>query len=123
MVVVDDDLIVRTLCEESLLGLPIRLRSFARAEDALSFCSRERVDLAFVDHYLDGMPGLDLLDRLQRLPWRPRTVLVSGHVDKHLALRAVNRAHVSRILEKPIDRIALRLAVCEELGLPAALAD
>ena len=40
-----------------------------------------------------------------------------------MAMQAVNRASVSRLLEKPLDRHAVRVLVCELLGLPVTLAD
>ncbi len=110
VLIVDDSRLIREILASALLDLVevVAVEDVASARKVL----REReVDVVIADHHLEGPSGLALLASLRDACAEPKRILVSGRVDAALAVEAVNRAEVFRLLEKPVDRDELRLAV------------
>lgn len=85
VLVVDDDGYFRNSVADALEGLGYRI---SRAEDvptALAVLRTEKVDVVLADHVMPGLSGL--------------------------ALAAVHHASVFRFIERPLDPMAIRLAV------------
>lgn len=117
ILVVDDDPIVlealaRGLSRQFLIAV------HSDPNSALDWLRRaSAVDLIVSDFRMPTMDGISFLKAAsQSFPSAAR-VLLSGHVDLHLAMTAVNEAGVSRILEKPYPAQKLAKALRETLGL------
>jgi two-component system response regulator PhcR len=61
--------------------------------------------------------GMDLLRIVQREHRHLVPLLCTAYADKQMAIAAVNEGHVFRILEKPLDEHAARLALRQALSL------
>lgn len=69
----------------------------------LAALSKTPVDLVISDYRMPGMDGLHFLRRAAEMrPEAPR-ILLTAFPDMHLAIEAINQAHISRFLTKPVD--------------------
>ena len=75
------------------------------------------VAVLVTDYRMPERNGLDLLDVVLREHRHLVRLLVTGYAEKALAIQAVNVAQVFRILEKPLDVDAARLALRDALAL------
>ena len=65
------------------------------------------------DHYMDGTYGLDLLQQVRAKHPKVLTVLLTGHADLRLVIRAINEGLVHRFFTKPWEPDALRREIRE----------
>jgi HD-like signal output (HDOD) protein len=82
---------------------------------ALSHLADHRVDVVITDMRMPGMNGAELLTRVRDLYPETVRLILSGHSDQELTLRAVGPAH--RYLAKPCDPAALTAAIVSSLEL------
>ena len=98
---VDDDPLVLRSYARLLLGSGFRILTAPSAEQALRLLETEKVDLVVSDERMPRMRGIDFLTRVkERFPHIKRSLL-TGFAELSVALDAVNRAEVTRILRKP----------------------
>jgi len=74
------------------------------------------VSLVISDHYMDGTYGLDLLQEVRAKFPHIATVLLTGHADLRLALRAINQGLLHRFFTKPWEPEPLRQDIRELLA-------
>lgn len=110
--VIDDEADVCEALEVLLQTAGLEARTYASAEDFLSQVKLSAPHCLLVDVRLPGMSGLDLVYQLQRGPVRPVVVMITGHGDVPLAVKAM-RAGALHFLEKPFEPSEL-LEVLEE---------
>jgi two-component system response regulator PhcR len=65
---------------------------------------------------MPGRDGVELLSEVRRLYGHISRLLVSACADKAVAMAAVNRGRVEKILEKPLDEAVTRQALREALA-------
>jgi RNA polymerase sigma factor (sigma-70 family) len=114
--IVDDDDEVRAaiaLLMESV-GLPVR--GYDSAQAFLADFDPQRPGCLVLDVRMRGMSGLELQDHLTQTPLSPPIVIITGHGDVPMAVRAV-RAGAVDFLEKPFNDQALIDAVYRALSL------
>lgn len=124
ILLVDDDVSLL-----KLLGLRLKSEGFAvhtaaSGADALEWLEQERPDLVLSDLRMDGMDGLALFDRIQRLHVGLPVIIMTAHGSITDAVSAT-RSGVFGFLTKPIDKEALRKTINEALAvsLPAVADD
>jgi len=126
ILLVDDDELLRHSIGRVVRRAGFNLLLASDGEEALEILRNEHVDVIVADHYMPSMSGLQLLT-VARLGW-PNTVriLLTGHADQSVAIQAINRGEVYRLLQKPCDPAQLTfmlgyaVARAEQLGLAAA---
>lgn len=74
---------------------------------ALDILESQRVDVMFTDIRMPKMDGIELVQRMQKLPHKPLTVVISGYDDFSYAVEML-RLGVREYLLKPVDRDKLR---------------
>ena len=125
IMVVDDMSVSRGVIAQSLevLGCS-RVQILGDARSALAAMQRGPVDLILCDHMMPGMTGLDLLDKMRRLPDLAMTkfILVTGASDPKLERHAAALG-ASAILWKPYGLRDLRATIEKVMGRKAGLAD
>lgn len=94
----------------------VELTTTLRAAEALELVSARRFDLVVLDILLPDMNGLEVMERIGRLPAekRPPVLILSGHTDA--AKQALERGAVDFIL-KPFTKQAFLEKVLNAVGL------
>lgn len=100
--VIDDEADVCEALKALLDTAGLEARTYASAEEFLSDVKISRPLCLLVDVRLPGMSGLDLVRHLQRGPVRPVVVMITGHGDVPLAVKAM-RAGALHFMEKPFE--------------------
>ena len=100
--VIDDEAEVCEALKVLLHTAGLEARTYASAEEFLAEVRLSRPLCLLVDVRLPGMSGLDLVRQLQQGPVRPVVVMITGHGDVPLAVKAM-RAGALHFLEKPFE--------------------
>jgi two-component system, LuxR family, response regulator FixJ len=127
--IVDDDDAVRQSLAVLLTAQPYAVSSFASPEEFLTAASSLPPGCLIADMRMPGMTGLDLLQRLNDQALVFPTIIITGHGDVPLAVRAMKEGAVD-FIEKPyaveviLGGIEIALARIAEPSpdLPAATA-
>jgi two-component system, chemotaxis family, chemotaxis protein CheY len=88
------------------------------AEDGMSALERyflEKPDLVLLDLVMRGMPGLDVLKKLQEMDANARVVVVSADIQDSSREMAENGG-ASGFVTKPVDRVQILKVVADVLG-------
>jgi two-component system response regulator FixJ len=106
VLIVDDDTAVRDSLEALLTLEGYRVTAFASAEAFLETHAGDLGGCLLLDVRMPGMDGLELLDNLAARGSRLPVVVMTGHGDIAMAVRAM-KAGALDFLEKPIahDRL------------------
>jgi FixJ family two-component response regulator len=110
--VIDDEADVCEALKVLLDAAGMEARTYASAEEFLSEVKLSRPICMLVDMRLPGVNGLELVRQLQRGAIRPVVVMITGHGDVPLAVKAM-RTGALHFLEKPFEPETL-LEVLEE---------
>ena len=116
ILVVDDEKIIRELCE--LVLREYRVLQAGTCEEALRMYERERVDLVLSDIMMPGGSGLDLLKRIKALDPNATVVIMTGFVDKEIILNAL-KEDADDFINKPLNLLQLKTTIEKALGRKA----
>jgi two-component system response regulator FixJ len=117
--IVDDDPLIRASLEATLTSVGIRAEKFASAEQFLVYAGHHQTGCLLVDIRMPGMDGLELQEELLRRNVPVSVIIMTGHADVPLAVRAMKSGALD-ILEKPFKRetllskISVALAIANE---------
>lgn len=98
--IVDDDDAIRQSLAAVLAAHPFAVSSFASAEAFLAAVGSLPAGVLIADLRMPGMTGLDLLHRLNEQGLQFPTVVVTGHGEIPLAVRAMKEGAID-FIEKP----------------------
>jgi len=109
--IVDDDPAVLASLKRLLLDEDFDVRTFTDGHQALAALAEEPVAVLVSDYQMPGISGIDVL--LQALTISPDTirVLITGALDLKLALEAISRGEVYRIIGKPWHDLELKVTL------------
>jgi FixJ family two-component response regulator len=120
VLVVDDDVAVARLLEESLQPT-FRTRAVTSPAAALELLANEQVAIVLADQRMPGMDGLTLLTEVRHRQPTAVGVLITGHADVQGAIHAINSARVLGFLTKPWEERELLLVMQRALEAHQAL--
>jgi FixJ family two-component response regulator len=127
--IVDDDREVREAIELLMDSVGLGSQSFESAQAYLDQFDPNLPGCLVLDVRMRGMSGLDLQERLAEAALRPPVIVVTGHGDVPMAVRAVKAGAVD-FIEKPFHDQTLLDAVhrafaqdAKNRGLASRLAD
>jgi two-component system response regulator FixJ len=100
--VVDDDDAVRDSLTMLLEAAGLRVEAFATGAEVLVRCRDERPACVITDVRMPGMDGLQLQQRLAQLHAQLPVIVITGHGDVPLAVRAMKAGAVD-FIEKPFS--------------------
>jgi FixJ family two-component response regulator len=104
--IVDDDLEVRQALALLLESVGLPAETFGSADEYLHQFDAERPGCLILDVRMPGMSGLELQTRLAREPLHPPVIIITGHGDVPMAVRAVQAGAID-FIEKPFNDQAL----------------
>jgi two-component system CheB/CheR fusion protein len=108
--IVDDDTKVRQSIRSVLERNDRHVESFASCEAFLEAYQPGRQACLLVDAYLPGMSGIELLQQLSDTGLLPPAIMITGHSDVKIAVRAM-KAGATDFIEKPLGGDELLAAV------------
>jgi len=100
--IVDDDEQVRSALTLLLESVGLSVQSFASAQDYLDQFDAFKAGCLILDVRMPGISGLDLQARLTAEKIHPPIIIITGHGDVPMAVRAV-RAGAVDFIEKPFN--------------------
>jgi two-component system response regulator FixJ len=98
--IVDDDEGVRDSLQALLESKGYEIAAYGSAADFLGSYRPGRVCCAIIDVQMPGMDGMALLARIKELGWAIPVIVVTGHGDIPLAVRAMKAGAID-FIEKP----------------------
>jgi len=105
--IVDDDEEVRDSLRLLLESVGLQVRCYPSATEYLEAFDPSWPGCLIVDIRMPGMSGLDMQERLAEQPIKPPVIIITGHGDVPMAVRAVKAGAVD-FIEKPFrDQILL----------------
>lgn len=105
--IIDDDQEVRDAIGLLLRSVGVAALGFQSAQDYLDQFDPGRPGCLILDVRMRGMSGLELQERLAQEPIHPPIIIITGHGDVPMAVRAVKAGAVD-FIEKPFnDQILL----------------
>jgi EAL domain-containing protein (putative c-di-GMP-specific phosphodiesterase class I) len=116
VLIVDDDPLMRKLVTGVLTRDRHELHAASSAAEALRLCEQQRLDVVLVDFHLPDLNGLEVLRLFREAQPACIRMLVTGSLDLPMAVEAVNRGEVGRLVEKPVSAEQLRGAVADGLA-------
>jgi FixJ family two-component response regulator len=116
--IVDDDDEVRDAISLLMDSVGLKVQAYESAQAFLDGFDPERPGCLILDVRMRGMSGLELQAQLAGEPIHPPIVIITGHGDVPMAVRAVQAGAVD-FLEKPFNDQALLDAVHRALGVDA----
>ena len=116
ILVVDDDDIIRELCEQVLRDY--RILHACTSEEAFRIYKREHVDLVLSDIKMPGESGIDLLKQIKNSDPNAIVILMTGFADKDIILDAL-KEDADDFINKPINFLQLKTTIEKALGRKA----
>lgn len=113
--IVDDDAAVRHSLEWLLAGDDFAIRTFASAHEFLEAFDPGNPGCLVVDVRMPGMTGLELQRELAARSVDLPVIIITGHSDRQMALKA-KHAGAMDFLEKPLDDRVLVKLIHRALG-------
>jgi two-component system response regulator HydG len=114
VLIVDDDRDMREALEVSVAADGYDCAVVENAADALAIVERQTFDVIICDVLMDGMSGLDLLDRLKQSHPAVPFIVITGVGGVRQAVDAVRRGAFDYV-EKPFDAAMLRHVIAQAL--------
>lgn len=109
VLVVDDDADVRGVLARAIERIrpTWEVVALAGADEALDVLRERRIALLICDQRMPGKLGIELIQHAKSYQPDLSCILITGHADLELALRAINDAGVARLVTKPFSPKAL----------------
>jgi len=114
--VVDDDQAMRSSLQWLIESVGLAVESFASADDFLNSYYPGRAGCLLLDVRMPGMSGLELQEYLNAHQIKIPVIIITGHGDVHMAVRAMKRGAVD-FIEKPFNDEILLDAIRNALSL------
>src|SRR5258708_24079709 len=100
ILIVDDELGIREALESILAEEGYESFAVSPGEECLSLLEERSIDLVLMDVWLDGIDGLETLERLRKNGVDAMVVMISGHASIETAVRATKLGPFD-FVEKP----------------------
>ena len=98
----DDEKGIREALSAILVDEGYEASSVASGEDCLAVLEKHPVDLVLLDVWLEGIDGLETLERIRQKAGDPRVIMISGHASIETAVRATKLGAFD-FIEKPLS--------------------
>ena len=102
ILIVDDEQGIREALTSILAEEGYDATSVSSGEECLAQLDQRSIDLVLLDVWLDGIDGLETLDRIRKSGFDPMVVMISGHASIETAVRATKLGAFD-FIEKPLS--------------------
>ncbi len=113
--VVDDDQAMRNSLKWLIESVGVPVESFSSADEFLAHYQADRAGCLVLDVRMPGMSGLELLEHLAERNIHIPAVIITGHGDVPMAVRAMKSGAID-FIEKPFNDEALLDAIRRALA-------
>ncbi len=110
VLVIDDEPSALKLFSMFLKAYGYKSFEAASGEEGLDIFKAENPEIIFTDIKMPGIDGLEVLKRIKAMAPRTEVVVITGHGDMDLAIRALN-SDATDFINKPIKREELEKAL------------
>ncbi len=105
--IIDDDKAVRDSLQWLIESVGLQVRTYETAQHFLEEVDHNAAGCLVLDVRLPGMSGLDLLEHMEKIGISLPTIMITGHGDVPVAVRAMKAGAVD-FIEKPFsDQVLL----------------
>src|SRR5512133_888893 len=108
LLIVDDESVIRGLCEKALKGYTVFQAESSR--DALRIYKQETIDLVLTDVMMPGGSGLELLRQIKEIDPNAAVIIMTGFSEKDIILGALKDG-ADDFISKPVNILQLKAAV------------
>ncbi|MCH2187294.1 response regulator, partial [Myxococcota bacterium] len=112
---VDDETNILKAIQRLLRAEPVEILTAQRPEEALALLERTDVQLVVSDHPMPGMSGADLLSVVRERHPDIVRVMMTGYTHMDVAVEAINRGEIYRLITKPWNDDELRVTLKQAL--------
>src|SRR6202049_3281234 len=102
ILIVDDEQGIREALSSILADEGYESLAVSSGEECLSLLEERSIDLVLLDEWLDGIDGLDTLERIRKNGVDAMVVMISGHANIETAVRATKLGAFD-FIEKPLS--------------------
>jgi two-component system, NtrC family, nitrogen regulation response regulator NtrX len=102
ILIVDDEQGIREVLTSILSEEGYETSSVASGEECLALLDQRTIDLVLLDVWLEGIDGLETLERIHKNGMDPVVVMISGHASIETAVRATKLGAFD-FIEKPLS--------------------
>jgi len=102
---------------------PYELLSAGSAEEALELLETEPVDVVVSDEMMPGMSGSEFLSIVRRQYPDTIRIILTGHANLEMAIRAINEGEIYRFFRKPCNVFDLAITIRQALQQKALMAE
>ncbi|MGA3083979.1 MAG: response regulator [Thermodesulfobacteriota bacterium] len=111
ILLVDDEPHVAEALKRTLHREPFEILSAGSAKEALQILAREPIDVVISDEMMPGMSGSEFLAVVYRNYPEIIRIMLTGHANLNVAVRAINEGHIYRFLMKPCNEQEIRITI------------
>ncbi len=116
ILVVDDEPAVRELLMTFLTDRGFSVEGAEDGHEALALAQRLNPKVIFLDIAMPGMDGIETLKRLRKEAPESNVIMISGHADHNMALKALDLGAFD-FIQKPFDLAYLQNVVLLKMAL------
>jgi signal transduction histidine kinase len=108
ILVVDDEPIIREMCQRVLKNYTVLLAD--SCDDALRVYETEKIDLILSDIQMPGRSGIDLLKQVKHIDPTAAVIIMTGFSDKEVILNAL-KEDADDFINKPLNFLQMETAI------------
>lgn len=116
--IVDDDQQVRSALQLLMESVGLKVETYTSAQEYLDHFDSSRTGCLIIDVRMPGISGLDLQARLAAEKIHPPIIIITGHGDVPMAVRAVQTGAID-FIEKPFNNQSMLDSVHHAIELDA----
>ncbi|MBU0675132.1 MAG: response regulator [Proteobacteria bacterium] len=113
IIIVDDEPAVLSSLKRALIEAEYQVATFPNGEQALASLAENPTAVIVSDFMMPGMSGIEVLDRAREISPDTIRVLITGALDLDVALEAISRGEVYRIIRKPWNDLELKVTITQ----------
>ena len=110
ILIIDDEKPTLTMFNLTLSAFGYTVITAENGQEGIESFERERPPLVITDIKMPGMDGIEVLRRIKEIDPNTEVIIVTGHGDMDLAIKALN-LDATDFINKPIQRQALEQAL------------